>query len=52
MCELNNNGELLNGEILKMKAEELQDQANLHLPTDEKLAMKFSKGWIERFKKR
>ena len=38
-CELNNNGVLLNGEILKMKAEVLQDQANLHLPTDEKLAM-------------
>ena len=44
LCELNNNGVLLNGEILKIIAEELQDQVNLHLPTDEKLAMKFSKG--------
>ena len=52
LCEMNNNGVLLSGEVIKIKAQRLLDHANMHLSEDEKLSMKFSKGWLERFKKR
>lgn len=52
LCELNNDGLLLNGEVIKIKAKKLLHQANLHLRDDEKLSIQFSKGWMERFKKR
>lgn len=43
---------LQNGEVIKIKAKELLDQAIIHLRDNEKLSIKFSKGWMVRFKKR
>ena len=38
--------------ILRHQAERLQVEDNCHLPADQKLTLKFSKGWLDRFQKR
>lgn len=52
MCSLSNNGVLINTEVVRMKAQKLLEEANKHLPSEKQLQLKFSKGWVERFKKR
>lgn len=48
----NEKGVLLSGELIKMYGEKLQGEANKHLPDGEKLSLAFSRGWLDRFKKR
>lgn len=48
----NNNGVALNSEIVIMKAKQMLNEANRHLPDGENLTLKFSNGWMQRFKKR
>eukprot|EP00171_Calliarthron_tuberculosum_P004123 IDg4123t1 len=52
ICTQNNKGVMLNGELVKMYGQKLLDEANKVLPDSEKIKLTFSKGWIERFKKR
>lgn len=52
VCTQNNKGTLLNGEIIKLYGQKLLQSANELLPDSEKMVLAFSKGWIERFKKR
>lgn len=52
MCTQNNNGILLNGDIIKMYGKQLLEKTNEVLPESEKIQLTFSKGWIERFKRR
>lgn len=49
---MKNRGMVLNGEIITLKAQKLVDEANQHLPYDQRLRLKLSKGCKERFKKR
>ena len=49
---MNNDGVLLNGKVIKLKAEKLLEETNLNVRDEDKISMKFSKGWMERFKKR
>lgn len=48
----NEKGVILTGELIKMYAEKLQREANRHLPSDEQMCLAFSRGWLDRFKKR
>lgn len=48
----NEKGVMLTGELIKMYAEKLQKEANLHLPNDKHLSLTFSRGWLDRFKQR
>jgi len=52
ICARNNDGVALNGELVIMQAEKLLALANAQLPDDRKISVKFSNGWIARFKKR
>lgn len=45
-------GKQLNADVLRLQAETLQRKANDLLPTDEKINLVFSNGWLDRFKKR
>ena len=52
ICAQSNLSVLLNADIFKMHGRKLMYAANELLPECEQLSLKFSKGWIERFKKR
>lgn len=43
---------MLNGDLIKVYAQRLLNNANFNLPDSERLELAFSKGCIERFKKR
>lgn len=52
VCTQNNRGVMVNSELIRMEATRMMNEANKLLGADEQLSLKFSKGWIERFKKR
>lgn len=52
LCHQNNKGVAINGDVIKFHAERLLSDANALLCDDNKIELKFSKGWLERFKKR
>ena len=52
LCDKVANWVQVNGVILRHQAERLPVEANRHLPADQKLNLKFSKGWRDRFQKR
>ena len=42
----------VNGEIIRLQADKLQQESNKLLPPTTQLSLKFSKGWLARFQKR
>lgn len=52
VCDQNNRGVSLSGELVIMQARKMLRMANAHLPEEEQIKLNFSNGWIERFKKR
>lgn len=52
MCTQSSRGIMINADLVKMEGRKLMNAANELLPECEQIFLKFSKGWIERFKKR
>lgn len=52
ICTHSNRGVIINSEIICIEAGRLMSEVNKLLPPTNQLKLKFSKGWIERFKKR
>lgn len=52
ICKHANEGKQINGPVTIAYARRLQTEANKHLPANKQLDLRFSEGWIERFKKR
>lgn len=48
----NSKGVMPNGDLVKMFGKDLLEEANKLLPASDQRILKFSKGWVERFKKR
>lgn len=52
LCERNNEGITLCSAVVKHHAERLLKDANRLLPDNEQIVLKFSEGWLQRFKER
>lgn len=51
VCDKTSVGMQINGFVLRIQAERLQEKANKQLAPEEQLSFKFPKGWMDRFQK-